>query len=132
MKLVLKESPREWLKFTAVTGLMAAILWSVARMRGWHDFSLALGWAPGAIAVALCLWRPRWFRGYYRAGTTFFHHVGRVMGAVMLTGVFLFVVTPLGWALRLAGKDLLKIRRAGDADSHWEKPGPTGGHEKLF
>lgn len=129
MKLKLKESPREWQKFTGVLCLMAALLTAVAIRRHW----VAPGaWKPVAAILAVLivtsLAKPFWFRGVYRVGMTASFHVGQVMGRILLSVFFLVVVTPLGWALRLSGKDLLNLRRAPPGASYW-KPAKEG---KVF
>ena len=59
-------------------------------------------------------------------------HVGQVMGRLLLTVLFLLLVTPLGLLLRLLGKDLLELKRRPDAASYWhvaKKPGPL---DRMF
>ena len=128
MKLKLKEEPREWLKFTGVMALAGGLI-AFALLRK-HVVSREVFFGALiflAVVVALCAVRPRWFRGFYRAGMTASWHVGQVMGRVLLTVFFLLLVTPLGLLLRLLGKDLLELKRRPDATSYWhvaKKPGP--------
>jgi hypothetical protein len=133
MQPKLKENPREWLKFTAVMAAMgialAALLWR-QRVLGTPGFGVIA--AALALAVLACALRPRWFRGFYRAGMTASFHVGQVMGRVLLSAVFLLVVTPLGLLLRLTGKDLLQLRRDPGAVTYWRKARPPGPLERQF
>lgn len=46
--------------------------------------------------------------------------VGTVIGTVALAGVFFLVVTPLGLAARLAGRDRLALRRPPAGESLWQ------------
>ncbi|HTD84975.1 MAG TPA: SxtJ family membrane protein, partial [Candidatus Binatia bacterium] len=110
MRLKLKEKPREWLKFTAVMALMMTVLSFLAYRRA---FPFVLGFA--LLALIVCAIRPRWFRGFYRAGMTVSFHIGQVIGRVLLTVFFLVVVTPLGLLLRIFGKDLLQLKRPAGA-----------------
>ena len=128
MKLKLKEEPREWLKFTGVMALAGAIVAFALWRRHVVSREVFFGVLSSlAVALAICAARPRWFRGFYRAGMTASWHVGQVMGGVLLTILFLLLVTPLGLLLRLMGKDLLELKRRPDAASYWrvaKKPGP--------
>ena len=128
MRLKLKEDPREWRKFMLVWCAVAAVL------LGWLAFRRILAPAPAAAAGALVIAfaaaaavAPRLFRPAYRAGMTLSFYVGQFMGAVILTVFYLFVLTPMGLLLRLAGKDLLDLKLDRSADSCWKparKPGP--------
>jgi uncharacterized membrane protein len=70
--------------------------------------------------LSLCLIKPRLFRGFYRAGMTVLFYVGQFVGRILLTLIFLLVVTPLGILLRLLGKDLLRLKRDPTAQTYWE------------
>ncbi len=59
-------------------------------------------------------------------------HVGQVLGRVLLMVVFLGLVTPLGWALRLAGKDLLGLRRSPGATTYWRPAKRTSPFDRMF
>lgn len=132
MKLQLKENPIEWLKFTVVIGSMIGLVWTLGAYKGWHVQAWWWGWIPGLAGTACCAAFPKYFRGFYRTGTTFFFHVGQVMGKVMLTAFFVLIATPLGLALRATGKDLLKLKKNPNTDTYWRSPGKTGGHDKMF
>ena len=119
MKLKLKEEPKEWLKFTVVVTVAAgAVAFLLYRRKfiNWEGIGV-LGVVLAAVVLA-CAIRPRWFRGFYRAGMTASFHVGQMMGRMLLTIFFLLALTPLGLLLRLMGKDLLamKFRKA---DTYW-------------
>lgn len=132
MQLRLKESPKEWLKFTAVVAVLAVGLASLLYRR--QDLPAAalksvLGTALATVVV--CALRPRWFRGFYRCGMTASFHVGQLLGRVMLTLFFLFLLTPLGLLLRLLGKDLLQLKRR-RADSYWQAAREWGPLDRMF
>ena len=133
MKLKLKEEPREWLKFTGVMALAGTLVTFVLLRKHVVSREVFIGMMSGlALALAICAARPRWFRGFYRAGMTASWHVGQVMGRLLLTVLFLLLVTPLGLLLRLLGKDLLELKRRPDAASYWhvaKKPGPL---DRMF
>jgi hypothetical protein len=132
MKLKLKEQPREWWKFTAVMSVFpAAIAWSLHRKHRIPTDAFVATLATLALVLVVCAWRPRWFRGFYRAGMTASFHVGQILGRIMLTSFFLLVLTPLGLLLRLLGKDLLATRRR-KVDSYWHPARPWGPLHRQF
>jgi hypothetical protein len=50
-----------------------------------------------------------------------------IVGPVALAILFFVVVTPMGWLLRILGKDFMRIRRDGNCSSYWiarDPPGP--------
>lgn len=129
----LKENPREWLKFTAVMAAAATVLAAVLWRRHFISTSAFAASASGLAAlVAFCALQPRWFHGFYRAGMTASFHVGQVIGRILLSAVFLLVVTPLGLILRLTGKDLLQLRRDPNAPTYWRSAKPGGPLERQF
>jgi hypothetical protein len=132
MKLKLKEEPKEWLKFTAVmAGAASIVLWVlVYRAIVARDVAIPI-WTALGLAVLVCACKPAWFRWFYRRGMTVSFHLGQVMGTVMLTVFFIFILTPLGLFLRLLGKDLLdtKPRKIG---TYWSKPRPPGPFDRQF
>src|SRR5262245_36964224 len=54
--------------------------------------------------------------------------LSKVVSPVVLTILFYTTVTPIGFLMRWSGKDPLRLRRNGAAQSYWilrEPPGPT-------
>ena len=133
MKLKLKENPREWQKFTTVMMVLVAGLATLAWRRGWLLRPAWLGIAAATVVVALTAWvyAPP-FRGFYRAGMTVSFHIGQLMGRVMLTLFFFLLVTPMGLLLRLAGKDLLRLRKPRQAASYWNTAKTSNVFDRQF
>lgn len=127
MQPKLKENPREWLKFAAVMALMLTGLSFLVYRR---VFPFVLGLALAALIVGAI--RPRWFRGFYRAGMTVSFHVGQVIGRILLTLFFLVIVTPLGLLLRMSGKDLLQLKRSTGASSYWRPAKTANQFDRMF
>ena len=127
MQLKLKENPKEWLKFTAVMALLVSVLSFMAYP---PTFPFAL--AVAVLALVVCALRPRWFRGFYRAGMTVSFHIGQVMGRILLTLLFLLVVTPMGLLLRLLGKDLLQLKRPSSASTYWRPAKTSNQFDRMF
>jgi len=133
MRPKLKEDPREWQKFAlaATVGLAAmggVLCWRGIVPAGWLVWWLALL----GLALLAALLRPAWFRGFYRAGATAGYHVGQFMGQVLLVLFFFLILTPLGLALRLAGKDLLRLKRDRSASSYWQPAPRESQLDKMF
>lgn len=133
MKLKLKENPTEWRNFTLIScgfllGVTALAVW-----RGWigkpAQFSAC---ALASLAGLVAIWRPQTFRGFYRTMMTISFALGQVSGKVILGGAYLFVVTPLGLLLRIAGKDLLHMKWNRDCESYWKKARAPGRFENQF
>ena len=87
-------------------GLLAALL----AWRGRHE--LAIGAAGLAAALALLAWlKPSLLRIPNAAWWRLAHALGWVNSRIVLSVFFLAVLTPVGLALRLAGRDSLRLRR---------------------
>jgi hypothetical protein len=133
MKLKLKEDPKEWRKTTLLTALALAVLSIVLR---WRRILPVTGFAAALAVlggVALCaVLRPGWFRGYYRFSSLIGFYAAQCLGIVALVVLFLFVLTPLGWALRLAGKDLLQLKPRRTAATYWHPTDESSPLDRLF
>ena len=85
-------------------------------------------WALAAsVAMAVVtLVRPSLLEVPNRAWTRFGLWLGRIVSPVVTGVVFYGVVTPIGLAMRLAGKDFLRLRRDAGAASYWIERDPPG------
>ena len=133
MKLRLKEDPREWRKFGLSSAVVLALLVGLFWWRGKVSPATA---GPAlvclALVAALAVVRPAWFRGPYRAGMRLSHFMGRVVSPVILGLLFFLVVTPLGLVMRLAGKDLLRLRRNPGSTTYWQPSRGGSDLNKMF
>ncbi len=129
----LKQNPKEWWKFTAVIALALAFGSGLLQRRKIISREMLFG-VIGLLTLALlcCALRPKWFRGFYRAGMTISFHVGQAIGVVLLTFFFLVVLTPIGLVLRLLGKDLLRLKRPPGAQSYWLSARTTHRFDRQF
>jgi hypothetical protein len=84
------------------------------------------------VVVIAAIAKPRWCRGFYRFRMTLNHHVGGVLTRVALTLFYFAALTPLGWFLRLTGRDLLGLRRRPPGESYWRKCAPPSSFDRLF
>ena len=133
MKLIFKEDPREWRKSALLTLLGLAILSSLLRWRKhlpaevWHIVLGVLG------LTAICaLLQPRWFRGWYRLSLRLGFYSSQFIGRCVLLMFFIFLLTPLGWALRLMGKDPLQLKRPRGAATYWHQAKDCSPLDRLF
>ena len=133
MKLNLKDEPREWRKSALLLLLALAIFSSLLRWRQHLDqrtwFIILLILAATAMVAVL---RPRWFRGYHLFSMRLGFAISRLLGRWFLTLFFSLILTPVGWMLRLAGKDLLQLRRTSSDKSYWQPARIPGPLDRLF
>jgi hypothetical protein len=86
---------------------------------------IALGIALAFLAVSLIA--PAWLAPLNRLWLKFGELLHRITSPIILGIMFFGVITPVGWLMRLAGKDLLRMKFDRDAPSYWvrrEPPGP--------
>jgi hypothetical protein len=133
MKPKLKEDPREWRKFAwaalAVLAIVAMVLWRRGALS--LEGFLSVAGAVLLLAVGAAL-RPQSVRPVYRVAMTAGFYLGQVMGRLLLTLAFILVVTPLGVMLRIAGKDLLRLRRDRRSASYWQPACFTSHFDRQF
>ena len=133
MKPNLKDEPREWRKSALLAALGVAMLSSVLR---WRHVLTNPGWlaalAVGGFVGVGALLRPRWFRGYHRISMRVGLVMSQFMGRLVLALFFLVILTPVGWILRLSGKDPLQLKRPRDAKSCWQPARESTPLERLF
>ena len=133
MKLKFKEDPKEWRKSALLGALALAVLGTLLR---WRHILPVAGWVTALAVLAgvmLCAGlRPRWFRGYYRFSLRLGFYASRWIGCAVLAVLFLLVLTPLGWVLRLTGKDLLQLKPPRDAATYWHPTGESSPLDRLF
>jgi hypothetical protein len=133
MKLNSKEDPKEWRKSALLTALALAILSSLLCWRRhlpaifWHAW---LG-SFGLVAVCAVL-QPRWFRGWYRLSLRLGFYSSQFIGRCVLAVFFIFIIIPLGFALRLSGKDPLQLKRPTEVKTYWHQAKDCSPLDQLF
>ncbi len=133
MNLNLKDEPREWRKSALLAALGLALVSSLLRWRHVlpNRIWLAVLAVLALLAVAAVL-QPRWFRGYHLFSMRLGFAISRILGRVALVLFFLFILTPVGWLLRLAGKDPLQLKRPPNASSYWHPARDCNPLDRLF
>ena len=133
MKLRFKEDPKEWRKAALLTAMALAVITTGLR---WRRVLHTANWAAalgilGVIMLCATL-RPGWFRGYYRGSTRVGFHLSQWLGCAALAILFLLILTPLGWVLRLMGKDPLQLKRPRNTETRWHPTGESSPLDRLF
>lgn len=108
--------------------VFAVVFLLIAGWPLWHG-EVPRWWAVGVAAVfaLLAMLRPALLAGLNRQWMKLGVLLGKVVSPVALGLLFYGVVTPIGIALRLAGKDPLRLKFDRGADTYWirrEPPGP--------
>lgn len=133
MKLNLKDQPKEWRKSALLAAFGLALVSSLLR---WRHVLANKNWLIivallAVVAVAALLW-PRWFRGYHRFSMRAGFALSQFLGRIALIVFFLFILTPAGWLLRLAGKDPLQLKRPHGANTFWQTAKAPSPLDRLF
>jgi hypothetical protein len=133
MELNLKDEPREWRKSAVLAALGLALISSVLHWRhvlgsrAWLTILCIL-----ALIVICAILHPRWFRAYHLLSMRLGFAVSRVLGRILLMLFFLFILTPVGWILRMMGKDPLQLKRLPDTATYWQRSKERGPMDRLF
>lgn len=133
MRLRFKEDPKEWRKAALFRLVGPAVITSVMR---WFGVVSATTLAAVLTLIALaalcaCL-RPRWFRSFYRFTTRLEFYVMQIMGSIALVAVFFLILTPIGWFMRLSGKDFLQLKSPRDKQTFWQTARPDSSLDDMF
>jgi len=130
----IESSPKKLREFAFLVGgvfcLLGILLWW--RGRG----SYAYFFLPGIILAVTGAVAPSTLKPFQKAWMSLAILMGWVMTRVLLSVLFYLTLTPIGWVLRLAGKDLLDQRLEPEKKSYWKiRPQVTripGDYEKQF
>jgi hypothetical protein len=105
-------------------GLVFAVLFAViAALPLLLHASPPRWWAAG-VAAAFAL--VAWLRPALLAGMKLGLLLGHIVSPIALGLLFYCVLTPVGWVMRVAGKDPLLLQRDGGAASYWRRREPPG------
>jgi hypothetical protein len=102
----------------------AAAVASLA-LAAWQAYRGSLVFAGACLALAVAasacgIWRPRWLAPLLTAAMVLAFPIGWTVSLLVLAVLFYGVVTPIGLALRLFGRDPLNRKLPGPYDSYWE------------
>jgi hypothetical protein len=117
IKGLLASTTRDLRKFGLVVGGIFCVLglWFFIRHKPFYWYVLA----PGVPLMLLGAILPRSLKWVYIVWMTLAIALGTVVSTILLTVLFFVVVTPIGLAARLAGKDFLGQKLQPGASSYW-------------
>jgi hypothetical protein len=78
------------------------------------------------LLAILAIVRPRTLRLANLIWARFGLMLHKITNPIILGAIFFVVITPVAFVLRLAGRDLLKLKSDHDASSYWIKRDPPG------
>jgi Saxitoxin biosynthesis operon protein SxtJ len=114
--------------FGLVMAAAAAVLGSLPLLHGappqWKLIGIAMAFAAFAMVAPRALHPLNYL--WFRFGLL----LHRIMSPLVIGAVFFLCVTPIGVIMRLAGKDVLSLRRRCDLSTYWitrDPPGPEPG-----
>ena len=129
--------PRELRTFGKVIALgfpiLAALLGASAWLRShaWPAWTLWLGGIGLAVGL-VGMFVPRAARPLYLVWMALGCGLGLVVSNVVLAAIYFIVVTPIGLALRLAGRDPLRRAFERGRASYWDDAEKAGDAERYF
>ena len=128
-----KKSPRALRKFGLVMTVPLLILGALLWWKGKPAAPYLLALAGFFLIIALVL--PRILQPIEWVWMKLAHILSAIMTRVILTLTFYLVITPLGLAMRLLGKDLLHLKFEQNRQSYWvpvEPDGPQSRPDKPY
>jgi hypothetical protein len=110
-------------------GIMFAVIFLLVigwlRWRGEGEGAAPVLLGLAAVTLGVALVRPRLLRPFNRGWMAFSVLLGRIVSPIVLSVLYFVLITPLAAALRLGGRDELRLRRT-PRDSHWRPRGARG------
>jgi hypothetical protein len=104
--------------------------WAMYRFGSWPA---AIGLAVcGLASIALGIVRPRWMRLVMLGWMGAAYPIGWIVSHALIAVVYYLVVTPLGLAIRLAGRDPLERRFDRQASTYWTPRKPPADPGQYF
>jgi hypothetical protein len=91
--------------------------WAIVSRESWAGGLVAL--AVGAMFGVLGWFRPAWFRPLYFAWMWAAFPLGWLVSHVMLGAIYFLVITPIGWLMRMAGRNPLALGFDPAAKTYW-------------
>ena len=115
----IKEDKTTLRKFGVTVGSVLLIVGIVLYLTG-KSSSVIFGGA-GVLLILFGLILPNILKPLNKIWMTLAVILGWFMSRLILFILFYFVITPIGFFLRIAGKDFLNLRTDKNFDSYWEK-----------
>jgi len=104
--------------FLVLPGLIGAyLLW-------WKGVQTGYIWIGVGLGLALCRLIPPLFRMIHRLWLDFSIILGYFVSRILLTIIFLLVITPTGLIMRIAGRDPMERKLDPTAATYWQRREP--------
>ncbi len=130
----IESNPKKLREFGLVVGGVFCVLGGLLLWRGRP--SSPYFFAPGIFLVITGAVIPTILKPLQKAWMTLAILMGWVMTRVLLSVLFYLAVTPIGWILRLTGKDILDQKLEPQKSSYWkirpQTPRVPSDYEKQF
>ena len=109
-------------------GIVFAIVFLIIAVNPLRHGAGARWWALAlsALFLVIALWKPALLAGLNRQWTRLGVAMGAVVSPIALGLLFYGVLTPLAIAMRLAGKDPLRLRFDPHCETYWIRRVPPG------
>ena len=113
--------------------IIALVLGALGFFRG-HAWPVWTLWLAGiGFAAGVVLWLlPQIAKPFYVVWNGLACSIGFVVSNTAVSAVYFLIVTPIGLALRMFGRDPLHRRFERDRDSYWEEAEKAGDAERYF
>ena len=111
--------------------LFVVLIGSVLRWRFYLPDAALWAWGIGALAVVAALVDRRIARAIFVGLMVVTYPIGLVVSTVALGLLFFLVFAPLGWGMRRAGRDPLRLRTRDDA-SQWQPISHDADAQRMF
>ena len=131
----LKTGVRELRNFGLLVGAVLVALSLLFLLRGKARYPYFL--APGVLLLVLGVVFPTALKYIYVAWMSLAIVLGFIVSTVILTLFFILVITPIGLAARLLGKDFLRLKLDRRGSTYWisrksRPPRSTAEYEQQF
>jgi hypothetical protein len=120
--LVVRRSSDRSLGFALTILLFTVGIWPLLR----HDHVRVWALLASAAILLVALMRPALLSHLARASTALGLLLGRITSPIVTTALFFIVFAPVGWIVRLLGRDPLHLDHAAKATSYWITRTPPG------
>jgi Saxitoxin biosynthesis operon protein SxtJ len=115
-------------------GTLFVVVFAVVGGFIWWRGGGAFGWwfSLSGLTLLVTLAKPDWLTPANRAWMKLAEILNRIVSPIVLGVMFYGLFAPIGWAMRLAGRDVLKRQYERSARSYWVERAPPGPDPTSF
>lgn len=132
--IVINRNPgrRDLRIFAGLLAVFLAVLGSIMFFRVGEQKTAQVIWAFAVVAISLGSFLPAAIRPVYLGIMFVTYPVGWLVSHLLMCVIFYLVLTPIGLAMRLFGRDPLDRRKAPRAGSYWTERRRADTIERYF